>query len=115
MSLLHIAITRVLAKDASPQNSPVPIVSATNNGAAQVLTTSASSQASTVAIPSVQVGVNVSTYVWEITNMGTNDVYLAFGTSPTATSTAGKAVAAGGVRFFSASVWGERVAVINAT
>ena len=117
MSNVHIAIGRVRGRDSSPTNSPLQVVQSMNSSdaaASQVIASSGTSQVSTVAIPA-DAGQIIHTYVWEITNMGTNDIYVTFGVgTPVASSTSGKAISAGGVRFFSATNFGEKVAIVNA-
>jgi len=58
--------------------------------------------------------------IWRIANMGADDIYVAFGTTPDATvstattaTTARKGVPAGTVCYFGVGAFGDKVSVIN--
>ena len=58
---------------------------------------------------------------WRIANMGTDDIYVAFGTAPDATvdtattaTTARKGVPAGAIAYFGVSAIGDEVEYVNA-
>jgi len=112
MSKVHIALHQVRAYDASPRNSPLPAVESVPFIPAVVVTSSGTSQAASITAPAGS-GAGIAAYLWVVTNMGTDDVYVSFSGAP-ATSANSVALAAGTTRFVSATQWSESPTIINA-
>lgn len=86
-----------------PQSQPL---------AAETLTSSGTAQTGTIVASPQTVG-NASTRLWEVTSSG-GDVFVAFGTAPTAASGTGFLVVAGSTRYFSVTNAGEKISVKDA-
>lgn len=121
MSTVHFSLVEV--NSYSQGGKPVDVPSTRLQGVPESITSSGSSQTTDLqATKSIATAVEEDgayyrkdgTLFWRIANMGTDNIYVAFGTSPTASSTTGYGIPAGGVDFFAVSVDGEKAAVINA-
>ncbi len=123
MSTVHFSITRVRGR--SDQGLSIGVSNSDNVGTAESITSSASNQQTTLTVAQdpdfagddgTFGSRDCRNYIWEVANMGTDNVYVGFGSNPNVVTTAGirKAVPAGAVRYFSATAFGEKAAVVNA-
>ena len=113
MSKVHIAIVRVTGT--ALNGDAVPVAGSELVGTPETITSSGSSQSSTItASTSVVDQYNLDRYFWRIAVGGTDDVYASFGSSPTASESTGYLLPAGGVYEFRVTTVGNKVAVINA-
>lgn len=111
MSKVHISLVKVSTITAN--GTSMPVEDSSGVGTAELITSSGSSQASTLSITSQVGGDAPNRYAWRIANMGTDHIYCSFGAAPTAAAT-GKGVPAGAVCFFGCVAFADKVAVINA-
>lgn len=107
MSTVHVVLTAVRAAAGpgalTPQLLPVPVGT---EKAAQTITTTGSSQKSTIAALAV-------TDVWTVTARD-GDVWAKFGPDPTAVLGEGHLILAGSTRDFAVSSVGEKIALKDA-
>jgi len=112
MSTVQITIVEVSGTATTGES--VPVASSRLIGTPEVISSTASSQATTlVADANTIEATRLDRYYWRIAIAGDEDVYVAFGSAPTASSTAGLLCLAGGVYEFRLRAVGDKVAVIN--
>jgi len=111
MSNVHIAIVQV--SGTALTGEAVPVAAAELVGTPEVIVSSGSSQQSTLTSSSLSASL-LPNYFWRIAVGGSDDVYVAFGSNPTASAAAGYLCPAGGVYEFRVGAVGNKVAVINA-
>ena len=104
MATVHVTISRV--DDRGDTGGALPLVTSVPE-AAQTITSSGTSAASTIA------AAKADGLVWSVT--ATSNVFVAFGASPTAVSGSGHLVLAGQTRDFSVTAAGEKIAVKDAS
>ena len=109
MSSVHVSIVRSSSVSAADPDSPMAVEDSDSLGTAETLTSGAGQAVTTLAFPT---GASPEQYAWRIANMGTDNVYVAFGAAPTA-SAAGKGIPAGAVAYFGVRAVGDKVAVTN--
>lgn len=120
MAKLHISLVRMSHPDAltsTPRATPI--------GTPEVITTSPTSQTSTLAATAALLAGTTTAATaagnpagsarvcWRLANTGAEDVVVQFGSAPTATQTADFMVLADSVAYFAVGAAGEKVAVIN--
>lgn len=109
MSTVHVVLSRVNSMGSDGDN--IPVVSGTPT-AKQTLTGGASSVASTITAANVEAR-GVAGLVWAITARDA-DIWVKFGTAPTAAAGSDWLIMTGETRYFGVGVYDEKVAVINA-
>lgn len=112
MSTVHFSFVEINAY--SQGGKPVDCPSSKLIGTPEVKTSSGSSQQTTLAATDVAIFRKHGTLFWRIANMGTDNVYVAFGTNPTASASTGYGIPAGAVEYFMVETAAEKAAVINA-
>lgn len=106
MATVHVCLAHVIARAAG---GPAPVVQSVPVGSDTVTSSGTSAQSSLTASPS---GVAGSQF-WSVTATGGN-VFVAFGSDPTAAADAGWLVLDGQTREFSTSQTGEKIAIKDA-
>jgi len=111
MSNVHVSIVKVQGVTAT--GGSMLVETSQGYGTAETKVSSGSSSGTTLSATAQRDDDNPKNYAWRIANMGTDNIYVAFGAAPTASAT-GKGIPAGAVMFFSVEAFGDIVAVINA-
>jgi len=112
MSTVQFSIIQVNGVAATGMAVPVP--SSSMVGDAEVITSDGTSaQLETLDATDLDT-TRLDQYFWRVAVVGTDNVYVAFGANPTATSTSGFLCPAGGVYEFRINAGTDIAAVINA-
>lgn len=116
MSKVHVSLVSVAAY--SQDGKPVDCPSSLLIGTPEVKTSATGYAQYTLTATSALIRKTGITH-WRVANMGTDDVYVVFGTNPqpasaAAAAAAGFGIPAGTVEYFTVGIPEQKIAVINA-
>ncbi len=116
MSTVSVSIVRVPGLTETGSAMPVEGVAAVGN--VEAITSDGTTKTTTITTPSTG---DVRFHAWRIANMGSDNIWVAFGSTPdptattaTAATTAKKGVPAGMIAYFTPAANSEKFAVTNA-
>jgi|GEM_PF-2237997 hypothetical protein len=110
MAICHITLCDVRNNSLTGTTMPVPQSVAID---AETITTSGTSQQSTIAASQLNIYAGASTLIWTV--VSTSNIWVDFGVDPTADAGSGWFVPAGVPMSFSVTVSAEKIAVKDAT
>lgn len=112
MSKVQVALVRVNSLDNLGYS--VPVASSAMVGTAEVVTSSGSaSAASGLTATAAVAGEDPRQYIWRVSVLGDESIYIHFASSPVASPTAGFMCIANNTYEFSVAAFGHKFSVIN--